>query len=359
MRVVISRDRARCRATRRKVNRHPSDELSARETPNRLSLQAISPITARDVDARAHERNSFLPERQPDRANKFRFPHTDLSPHKFSVLIFRDAMSWSNRAQAEPASSSFTHAGRVKLLDVKRLYAKRQQEEKVATWMTTTAALSEEHRAWLNEHLDRNGLGWEIASVMQGRKLFKAGDEVTRTILVLKGLIKLNVERDGKTVLHEIRPPGSWLGDAVGNGRCHHRHAAVAAMASEVVVFPRATFNKTLDDHPALNALYRSGLENHVGTLKDALDDQHFASSATRLARLFRDHFTGENANADELRYETTPTKVGQLIGYSRQTVNDTIRDKLDPAGAVKKMSTNVYHLYRQKLEEFLAGNRD
>ncbi|MCA1452810.1 Crp/Fnr family transcriptional regulator [Bradyrhizobium sp. BRP22] len=208
--------------------------------------------------------------------------------------------------------------------------------------------------AWLREFLSSPGPGREILHLQRNRTLFRQGDEVARIYFVLHGQIRVNATRDGKTALHEVRGRLSWLAEDALAGRAIHRHTAIATMDSDVVAFSRATFQKLLADHAALNDMFVIGMASHLDMMHEALDEHRFGAADKRLARAFLNMFIGKDVEEQEVKI--SPTKLGELIGNSRQTVHRIINAFLD-MGLLTKPGEEIYHLRKKKLEQFLASD--
>ncbi len=188
--------------------------------------------------------------------------------------------------------------------------------------------------------------------VRKGELLFRKGDEVTRIYFVAKGQVRVNAMQEGKTALHEIRGPRSWLAEDAMSGRRYHRYTVVAATGSDVVAFACATFCKMLEDNPVLNAAFMIGMANHLDTMHAALDDYLFNPADKRAARMFLSMFVG---SADVLPLEMTPTRLGELIGATRQTAH-TIINRFRAKGMMVKKGQELYHLHKGPLQTFLAA---
>jgi CRP-like cAMP-binding protein len=214
-------------------------------------------------------------------------------------------------------------------------------------------AISDEQVAWLTEKIIKSdGPGWKIAHVRADETFFKKGETVTRIGFVLKGQIRVDAMRGGKTATHEILGPQSTMGEsAIGGGIRVHRHTAVATKDSDVLVFPLATLPKLLEDLPPLRDIIRIGMANHLDALHDALEDYQLNSAEDRLARVFLEHFIGKH-DVDVLHIKTTPTRLAERIGRTRQTVTNIVKKKF--RHAVQHERKDLYVVHKKRLEAFL-----
>lgn len=212
--------------------------------------------------------------------------------------------------------------------------------------------LTEQEVAWITQFGLEQGPGRKLLHLRQNMTLFNKGSPIAQIFLILRGQLKvLAISAQGKTAVHEIVGRHGWLAEEAMNGLDAHHHTAVAIAETEALAFERATFPAMLEQHAPLRGLFMRGLARHLQAKATALDEQLFSSAAIRFARILLGLFM---SNAEVIELKTTQDQLAEMIGATRQTVNQIMKTTFAASGIITKEPGKPYRLHKVPLERFL-----
>jgi len=216
----------------------------------------------------------------------------------------------------------------------------------------TNAALRDDQVAWLRDFLLSDHPGVHVQHLRNGDALFRKGTKVTHVYLIMRGQIRVDaIAPNGKSALHEICGPRSWLDEGALDSLRIHTHDAKAQADSDVIAFELGSFRDLLHAHPVLADTFMVGMAMHINNMKDVLDDQLFNAADKRLARALLALFNGN----DTIQIEATPMRFAKLIGVTRTTANRVV-DKFKETGILLKKDKDHYVVRRAPLIAFLSN---
>jgi len=198
-------------------------------------------------------------------------------------------------------------------------------------------------RAWLIKFLSSSGPGRTLLHLRKGDTLFRKGTDADEVYMVQSGQIGLI----DHSRTQEICGPNRWLFESAHELGHVFLQTAVALQDSGVMAFRSDMFLALLTEHPALQAKFLEDMAERI-TEKNNSNDP----AGKRLAR----QLLGMVGNKDVMMVETTPTRLGELIGISRQRV-DKILKAFGRAGMVVKVSTTKYRLHRVPIQRYLESD--
>ena len=224
--------------------------------------------------------------------------------------------------------------------------------------MNTTMA-TEERLAWLREFVSTNGPGRKILQLRKGDVLFEQGTKATHLYRVLRGQIKLVTvsAATGRSVTNYTCRMHQWVFEGAIDAQRNYLHSAIAMTDSSLISFPRTEFPAMMLVYPYLSLTFGVELASQLDEIHLVLEDQALIPADRRLARALLAEFAQNSVPV--LRLETTPSRIGDLIGRSRMTGHRVI-DRFVALGILTKMPTKLgrettYQVHRRALEEFLA----
>jgi CRP-like cAMP-binding protein len=196
-----------------------------------------------------------------------------------------------------------------------------QEEEAVALLRATT----------LLKELDETALARLAArSVMRryrrGQVVFTEGDPSDTLLVVASGRLKiLTTADDGRDHVLNIAGPGDTLGE-LNIVEAGPRSASVEALdVSEALVLDRAAVWELVRERPAVAEQLIRALVAHVRRLTGANADLVFLDLPRRVAKLLLMRMRESGRPLIELGL--TQTEIASLLGGSRQSVNQALRE--------------------------------
>ena len=205
-------------------------------------------------------------------------------------------------------------------------------------------------KARLFAYLDPDGLRQlaarsTIRRYTRGEVVFHEGDPGDWLFVVASGRVKVVVSsvQGDEMVLATLAPSDTFGELALVDGRA--RSARVEAVeASALLVLTRATFLDVLHDRPALVEGLLKSLGGLIRRLTDQTSDLVFLDLPGRVAKLLLGLAAGglaEAAPAREIDVSFTQTEIANMVGGSRQSVNQILRS-FESAGYIKTIGRSI-----------------
>ena len=173
-----------------------------------------------------------------------------------------------------------------------------------------------------------------------GEMLFRQGDAVPNGAGafygVLGGGIKASsLREDGKEAILVVLEPGNWFGEISLLDRQPRTHDATAIVESEVLVLPRAAFDRMMK-RPAFALAVCRMLAARVRSLYGMVEDATLRSTRARVARRLLLLARGDATQASEPRpvVPVSQEALAMMLGVSRQTLSKELQGMVQ-AGAV------------------------
>lgn len=173
-----------------------------------------------------------------------------------------------------------------------------------------------------------------------GEMLFRQGDAVARGqgafYGVLAGGIKASsLREDGKEAILVVLEPGNWFGEISLLDGLPRTHDATAIADSEVLVLPRAAFDRLMRRPAFAQAVCRM-LAARVRSLYGMVEDATLRSTRARVARRLLLLARGDATQAHEPRpvVPVSQEALAMMLGLSRQTLSKELQAMVR-AGAV------------------------
>jgi CRP-like cAMP-binding protein len=203
---------------------------------------------------------------------------------------------------------------------------------------------TDQEKAWLAEFFSTSSLPERrLRQLRKGERLFRKGDKADHVIVVLNGYVKLVFA--GNT--QEVLPPNRWLFE-----HAHVSHvylqSAFALTDCTVIAFEPEYLAAMRREHPALERKFLADMADRMAEKNQSLEPAN-----RRLARRLL-----QMSNGKDKVIEAGPQQLGDLIGASRQMVDQIMR-RFDRAGLVKKLRRGGYHVNKAALERFLEPGED
>ncbi|MCA1419510.1 Crp/Fnr family transcriptional regulator [Bradyrhizobium sp. BRP23] len=212
--------------------------------------------------------------------------------------------------------------------------------------------LSTNDLRWLREFVATRASGKRLLNYRKGAVLFEKGEPIEQVFLISRGQIRVDgTSPQGRAVLIEQCGPHDWLAEGALHEEQFHTNTATALMDSDLIAFARETFPALLHEHAPLLRMFTRGMVKSNKTMRQMLDNRLMNSAHLRLARALISMFG--NSEAQELRIEATPKRLGDMVGIARQTADRVIKD-FRVAGVLTKLDSERYTLHRAEMEKYL-----
>ncbi|WP_322766532.1 Crp/Fnr family transcriptional regulator [Frankia sp. Cr1] len=196
-----------------------------------------------------------------------------------------------------------------------------QEEEAVALLRATTLLKELDEPA-----LTRLAARSVVRRYRRGQVVFTEGDPSDTLLVVAFGRLKvLTTADDGRDHVLNIAGPGDTLGE-LNIVEAGPRSASVEALEpSEALVLDRAAVWELVRERPAVAEQLIRALVAHVRRLTGANADLVFLDLPRRVAKLLLLRMRESGRPLIELGL--TQTEIASLLGGSRQSVNQALRD--------------------------------
>jgi CRP/FNR family transcriptional regulator, cyclic AMP receptor protein len=175
----------------------------------------------------------------------------------------------------------------------------------------------------------------------RGEVIFHEGDPGDSLSIVSKGSVKILVtpEDGAEPAILTTIGPGGFFGELALLDGSPRSATAVAVGATENFILRRDSFDKLVDEQPAIRHALLAALAHEIRRLTAQIQDLHFLDLPGRLAR----HLVREIQRRDgslpsgevRLPWPYTQGELAGMIGGSRQSVNRLLAD-LIAQGAIR-----------------------
>lgn len=165
----------------------------------------------------------------------------------------------------------------------------------------------------------------------KGQHLFRADDPATRVFFLESGVVKIyHLSSQGAVTVFWFCVPGDLFGAGGITGSFEQSVYGQAVERSAVFTIARPGFEQVLKAHPqlAINVIRLMGARLRLAC--DALTDKVSLKTSGRLARLLlrlAQNWGYPSVNGIELRVKITHQELANMIGASRQRVNETLQE--------------------------------
>ena len=156
------------------------------------------------------------------------------------------------------------------------------------------------------------------AQVPEGAVLFRPGETVKGFVIVLRGRIEVYLTGvSGREILlYEVAPGQSCVQSTLGlMGGEDYSGEAVARAPCEIVLVPRETFMRLMDNDPGFRRFVFAAFAARLQSMMHLLDRVAFQRIETRLAQCLLERAEGGQINA-------THAEIAVMIGSAREVVS-------------------------------------
>lgn len=164
-----------------------------------------------------------------------------------------------------------------------------------------------------------------------GEVLFRRDDPFDGLYAVASGAILIHApDAQGKVALLGLLAPGAWFGEICLFDGLRRTHAASASIRAAVMHLPRSRLDAMLAEHPhwwrEFGKLLAGKTREAFRYVEEAQLLPPLARTARRLAAIGRSY--GDALDAPHpLSIHLPQEQLGQMLGLSRQTVNQALRE--------------------------------
>jgi CRP-like cAMP-binding protein len=192
---------------------------------------------------------------------------------------------------------------------------------------------------WVKEFFSSEGPGRKLRRLKRGDLLFKRGSDAKYVYMIQQGEISLTAPHIRAP---EICHPNYWLFEGAHELGHVHLTSAIALTDCAVIAFEAEMFNALLAEYPILQHKFLQDMANRVNEKSNNLGpaDQRLARALLLLC------------NGKQVAIQTTPQRLSELIGTSRQTA-DKLLNRFVTEGLVKKLRSDLYLPDIEALEKF------
>jgi CRP/FNR family transcriptional regulator, cyclic AMP receptor protein len=170
---------------------------------------------------------------------------------------------------------------------------------------------------------------------------------------IVDGLVKLTVQRpSGKMTTYTAMPTGGWFGEASLQRNVPRSYDAVALRDSLIAYMPRATFVWLLDHNIHFNHFVLRLLAARLFQFFSLLEYDRLLLSTSRVAHCLATLFDPWLHPGIGNEIEISQEEIGNLVGLSRQWVNQALKDLKD-AGLLKVEHRSITVLDVEGLRQF------
>ncbi|MGN6300463.1 MAG: Crp/Fnr family transcriptional regulator [Angustibacter sp.] len=186
------------------------------------------------------------------------------------------------------------------------------------------SALDEESAASLRRSMVEVGLG-------RSEVLFTEGDQGDRLYVIVEGKIKLGrTSADGRENLLAILGPGEMFGELSLFDPGPRTATATSVGDSRLIGLGHDALKPWLIQHPEVALTLLNALARRLRRTNETLADLVFSDVPGRVAKALLDLSTRFGRPTDDgilVAHELTQEELAQLVGASRETVNQALAD--------------------------------
>ena len=168
-----------------------------------------------------------------------------------------------------------------------------------------------------------------VVSYSEGAHIFAKGDPGDSMMAVLHGRVAISdPSSDGRQVLLTVFREGDVFGEmALIDGKERSANATAAA-ACDLLVVPRHSFLRLLEDRPDVSMGLMVVLCDRLRHTNQQVEDFAFLGLERRVAKvLLRLADEMDQARASRLRIKISQRALGELVGGSRERINKILHD--------------------------------
>ena len=182
-------------------------------------------------------------------------------------------------------------------------------------------------RALPDERLARIEADTLVRDCAAGSLVCRRGERVEHWIGVVEGLVKMaSASASGKPASFTGIGAGGWFGEGSLLKDEARRYDIVALRDSRIAYMPRATFMALLDESMAFNRYLLMQLNERLGQFIGLVEQDRLLGPDARLARGLAALFNPLLYPGDRSTLPISQEELGQLVGLSRQRVNQSLR---------------------------------
>ena len=182
----------------------------------------------------------------------------------------------------------------------------------------------------------------------RGAVLFVAGERAASVHAVVDGVLRVfSTSIDGDEVTHALLMAGALVGELGVIEQRPHSASVAAVRRSQLVEIPAAVMRSAYDADPAIARRLVTLLADRVRAQSDVLTDLASLDLTARLAKFLLAE--SERQAAADFALVLNQTELGQIVGGSRQSVNQALRS-LESSGTISSSARRVRILDAQRL---------
>lgn len=167
-----------------------------------------------------------------------------------------------------------------------------------------------------------------VRELQTGNYVCRKGDPSHEWIGVMDGLVRIeNLSQAGKLVNFGTFPANSWFGEGALLKKELRKYDAIAMRASRVALMPEATFLWLLDVSIPFNRFVITQLNDRLGQYLGAFEHDRLEHRKARVALAIADISHPRLYPREEGRIEISNEELGNLVGISRQSVNQILHE--------------------------------
>lgn len=161
-------------------------------------------------------------------------------------------------------------------------------------------------------------------------QLFREGDPPTSAFVLVSGRLKVSMPTlAGHTLVIDYLEPGKVIGELALIDGVHRSATVSAVVTSRLLAIERRNFLAFLARHPASALALLTELARKIRQFNQSVQESHASSLADRLARkliALGQRFGAPGPDGLLIDLHLPQRELGDLIGYSRESVNKQLR---------------------------------
>jgi CRP-like cAMP-binding protein len=186
-----------------------------------------------------------------------------------------------------------------------------------------------------NADVEALGRVLEPLRVEAGQRILSPGDPADAAYIVEEGEVELYIRRARRRALVGIQRAGGVFGDVPLLCEMPFPFAAVARTDTLLLKLSRERLTEVLARHPAIALRWLASVVKRLEVANRRIVALTVGSLRARTLALLADELVGRDAGARGLRL--TQAELAALLGASRQTVNQALRD-LGKEGLIRQL---------------------
>jgi len=193
----------------------------------------------------------------------------------------------------------------------------------------------------------------------RGELVFAPTPKPSSVYLLESGLVRIYrlSEGGGETSFGYVSP-GEVFGELTAFGDYPRESFAQAVRASQVLRIPRENFQRVLAARSALALQVMRQIGNRLKRIESRVEDLVFRNVRTRVARMLGE--LAEDFGQTENGYRVidipiTQSELATLVGATRQTVNQTLRE-LSDEGLIGRANRRIVVLKPDQLNRMVSA---